>query len=68
MRKKRTTINISLEASSELPAQSYDGIIRELVKLWKEKGGASDGNDIEGQVERMLTRYETEHEVSGAMG
>ena len=40
--KERGTINISLEAKSQLDAvksegQSYDGIIRELVKFWQEK-------------------------------
>jgi len=42
MAKKRATVNISLEAKSELdnvksPGQSYDGIIRELGKFWREK-------------------------------
>jgi len=42
--KKRATINISLEAKSQMDAiksegQSYDGIIRELVKFWKDKKG-----------------------------
>ncbi len=42
MRKKRTTINISQEAKSELdnvkfPGQSYDGIIRQLVDFWMVK-------------------------------
>ena len=42
MAKNRATINISLEAKSELdsvksPGQSYDGIIRELVKFWRDK-------------------------------
>ncbi len=42
MAKKRATLNISLETKSELatvksPGQSYDGIIRELVKSLKEK-------------------------------
>jgi len=42
MAKKRAPINISQEAKSELdtvksPGQSYDGIIRELVKFWREK-------------------------------
>ena len=40
--KQRATINISLEAKSQLDAvksegQSYDGAIRELVKFWQEK-------------------------------
>jgi len=39
---KRATINLSLEAKSQLDAvrsvgQSYDGIIRELVKFRREK-------------------------------
>jgi len=42
--KNRSTINISLEAKSQMDAiksegQSYDGIIRELVKFWKDKKG-----------------------------
>jgi len=42
MRKKRTTINISFEAKSELDSvkslgQSYDGIIREVAKFWREE-------------------------------
>ena len=42
MAKKRATINISLEAKSELDmvrsiGQSYDGIIRQLVKFWMVK-------------------------------
>jgi len=41
-RKKRATLNISQEVKSELdtvksPGQSYDGIIRALVKFWREK-------------------------------
>jgi len=41
-RKERADINISREAKSQLDdikasGQSYDGIIRELVKLWKKK-------------------------------
>lgn len=41
-KKKRAPISISLEAKGELDTvkstgQSYDGIIRELVKFWKEK-------------------------------
>jgi len=40
--KKRATINISVELKSQLDAlkfsgQSYDGMIRELVKFWKQK-------------------------------
>jgi len=42
MAKKRATLNVSLEAKSELDSiksssQSYDGIIRELVKFWRDK-------------------------------
>ncbi len=42
MAKKRATINISLEAKGELdtiksPGQSYNGIIKEQVKFWREK-------------------------------
>lgn len=42
MAKKRATLNISLEAKRELDSvkssgQSYNGIIRELVKFWREK-------------------------------
>jgi len=42
MAKKRATLNVSLEAKGELdtvrsPGQSYDGVIRELVKFCKEK-------------------------------
>ena len=44
MRKERTTLNISKEAKAELDTvkssgQSYDGIIRELVKFWRDKKG-----------------------------
>ena len=44
--KKRATINISTELKSQLDdlkssGQSYDGIIRQLVKFWKEKRGQS---------------------------
>ncbi len=40
--KHRATVNISLEAKSQLDAvksagQSYDGIIRELVEFWQER-------------------------------
>ena len=40
--KNRATINISLEAKAQLdavksPGQSYDGIIREVVKFWGEE-------------------------------
>lgn len=40
--KNRAVINISQEAKSQmddikLEGQSYDGIIRELVKFWKDK-------------------------------
>jgi len=43
-KKARVTINITQEARLQLdavkaPGQSYDGIIRELVKFWKEKKG-----------------------------
>jgi len=42
--RKRAVINISQEAKSQmddikLEGQSYDGIIRGLVKFWKEKKG-----------------------------
>ena len=42
MSQKRTTINISFEAKSQMDTvkatgQSYDGIIRDLVQFWKEK-------------------------------
>jgi len=42
--KKRGVINISQEAKSQMndikaKGQSYDGIIRELVKFWGEKKG-----------------------------
>ncbi len=42
MAKNRATVNISLEAKSQLDTvrslgQSYDGIIKELVKFWKSK-------------------------------
>ena len=41
--KKHAPINISLETKSMLdsvksPRQSYDGVIRELVKSWQERG------------------------------
>ena len=41
MSQKRGVINITLEAKSEMDdikaeGQSYDGIIRELVKFWKD--------------------------------
>lgn len=43
MKKERAGLNITLEAKLELdsvksPGQSYDGIIQELVKFYKEKG------------------------------
>jgi predicted CopG family antitoxin len=39
---KRATINISVEAKSTLDSvkslgQSYDGIIREVVKFWRKR-------------------------------
>jgi len=42
MAKERATVNISQEAKDQLDnvrssGQSYDGIIRELVKFWREK-------------------------------
>lgn len=42
MSQRRATINISQEAKSKLDAvkssgQSYDGIIRDLVKFWMER-------------------------------
>jgi len=42
--KNRAVINISQEAKSQMDdikveGQSYDGIIRELVKFWQEKKG-----------------------------
>ena len=42
MAKKRSSISISQEAKSELDTvkslgQSYDGIIRELIKFWTVK-------------------------------
>lgn len=41
---RRATLNISQEAKSQLDAvkssgQSYDGIIRQLVKFWQQKRG-----------------------------
>ena len=41
-KKQRASLNITLEAKLELdsvksPGQSYDGIIQELVKFYKEK-------------------------------
>ena len=46
MARNRATINITQETKAELdtlksPGQSYDGIIRELVKFRKEKKGSS---------------------------
>jgi len=43
-KRKRVTINISAEAKMELDSvkslgQSYDGVIRQLVRFWKEKKG-----------------------------
>jgi len=42
----RTTINISRELKAELdsmkhPGQSYNGIIWELIRFWKEKGAGT---------------------------
>jgi len=42
MARNRATINVSQEAKAQLdtlksPGQSYDGVIRELVKFRKEK-------------------------------
>jgi predicted CopG family antitoxin len=41
---KRTTISISQQIKSDLdslkhPGQSYNGLIQELVKFWKQKKG-----------------------------
>jgi len=43
-RKNRAVLNISLEVKSELDTikasgQSYNGVIRDLVKFWKEERG-----------------------------
>lgn len=43
-KKERAALNITLEAKSQLDSiksagQSYDGVIRELVKFWKQKKG-----------------------------
>jgi len=45
---KQATLNISLEVKGEpgsvkSPGQSYDGLIQELVKFWKEKRPAATG-------------------------
>ncbi len=44
-KEKRASISLSQTAKDALDSikrtgQSYDGLIRELVKFWKEQGGA----------------------------
>jgi len=48
--KKRAVINITQEAKSQMDdikseGQSYDGIIRELVKFWKTRKSTGRGEE-----------------------
>ena len=54
---KRTTISISRETKDSLDSikhtgQSYDGLIQELVRLWKKQHGVEETGERSSAVER----------------